>query len=191
MPVRFSNSPASGRAKSGWFSGTPRAPTAVLVVQRATVGVWDAFFKTQEHYGHGVHNPMVAIVRQVNLAVTSPKHPIVSIQTLLFIAIALAMVHGTATRGRLGLRLDSPLVVFLLVHWPFPFLIGGMVTNRSGSPLLPCALLLRNVPRTLQVFVLVVTIFIDYEMVGLFYQGNLVQGARPDPLPSVHQDVQG
>jgi hypothetical protein len=146
----------------------------VLLVHRVTVGAWNAFFKIHEHYGQGLNNPVDAIVTHVRLAVTSEKHPLTSIQLLLFAVLVVGMVRATEVRNRLRERLDSALVIYLIVFWLVPLAAGGMVTNRSESTLMPCAYLLRNVPRTLQMFVIVAMVFIDWEMAGMFYKQTLI-----------------
>jgi hypothetical protein len=144
----------------------------VLVAHHFLVGTWNAFFKIHAHYGHGVHNPVVTMMSQLNIA--ADRQILTGIEVLLFVPIAIGMIHATEQHRQMGERLDSLLVVYLLVFWLFPLVIGGEVTNRAEAPLLPCAYLTRNWSKTAQLGVLVTMILMDYELASMFYHGRLI-----------------
>jgi hypothetical protein len=144
----------------------------VLLVHYVKVGAWDAFFKTHAHYGHGVHNPVLTLLNHLHLA--AGQGAITSLQPLLFIPIVVGMIYAAELHHSLHERLDSLLIVYLVVFWLFPLIIGGDVTNRAEAPLMPCAYLIRRWPMALQGTVIVMMILIDYEMASLYYKGALI-----------------
>jgi hypothetical protein len=144
----------------------------VLVAHQILVGAWNAFFKIHAHYGHGIHNPVVTLMNQLNIA--ADKQILTGAEVLLFVPVVVGMVWATEMHRGWTERLDSLLVVYLLIFWIFPLVIGGEVTNRAEAPLLPCAFLTRRWSKTAQLTVLVFTVLMDYELASMFYRGRLI-----------------
>lgn len=124
---------------------------AVLIYHYVSVGVWDAFFRTQEKYGHGIHNPLETLPRILG---SSKPQETQSIVVMVFVLCCLAF---SFVKRRKWQRLDMMVVLFTAGFWSFPVLMGqGVSSYRAESLLLPSVVLARHMLGVLRSMFLVV-----------------------------------
>src|SRR6266511_950385 len=127
------------------------------VMQRA-VGHWDAYLLVQRSYGNGVHNPLT--IFRANLVTPRLWHvspePVVS---------RLQLAHAP----------QVAFALFTVVVWLAPLVAGGRVSQyRQYALLLPAVVLLRDLPRALQLGLLGVATLCTFAMAMLFYVNMLI-----------------
>ncbi len=137
------------------------------VMQRA-VGHWDAYLLVQRSYGNGVHNPLTIFRAKLQLA-HAPQVELV----LVLVLVGLAL--WATLRRRPLVRADFAFVLFTVVVWLAPLVAGGRVSQyRQYALLLPAVVLLRDLPRALQLGLLGVATLCTFAMAMLFYVNMLI-----------------
>ncbi|HEX8099224.1 MAG TPA: hypothetical protein VF660_03370 [Actinomycetota bacterium] len=154
---------------------------AVMVFQKATTGVWGAFFKVQARYGYGgFHNPLHKLVKTVRpvfsggLSVREASNW----QTLVvavFMVSLLASVGLRLRRGEHVEKIEQLALITALAFWLFPLIVGQQVhLYRAEALLLPAVLAFHRVPKAGQMVFLWVALWLAVNMALLFYRGVLV-----------------
>ena len=120
-----------------------------LIMHAVKLHAWNAFFKTQAKYGHGIHNPLVTFFLKTQplwkgqLALDYGRFPI---QTV-FVAglvIAVCVTYFRQRRGGIS-QLELLTLIYMLTFWFVPLVIGqGVTIYRAESLLMPMTLLLRR-----------------------------------------------
>jgi hypothetical protein len=149
----------------------------VLLEHHLTLGVWNAFFLTEEKYKLGINNP-VAVLRE-RLAPIWGWNPgwQSGVQSL---TAAVLVLIGTASTARVVLhRREQPGDVAHAVHgltyWVLPLVIGGGLSLfRSESLLVPAVTGLQRIPRFAVVVLLLVAVTIWIIMATEFARGRLI-----------------
>jgi hypothetical protein len=146
---------------------------AVLLSGRIAVGAWDAYFAVQSNFQHTIQNPLSVLWHHLRTLRQSYRFQPPSHQTLL---LTLMMLQLAATlmplRRRLG-GLDRLLSVFAAVYFVFPLCISFVAEYRAHATLLPCALLLRHVPRRTQALLLLLCLVVAIEMSWRYLLGRV------------------
>lgn len=144
---------------------------AVLLVHHVAVGAWDAFFKVQAKYGHGIHDPLDTFLRALRPLLQGPGG-FPAFQTLLVAVTMVGLIVAGAGRRS---QLDLLIFLFALTFWLFPLVMGSAVSlYRSEALLMPTALLLRHLPLRAQVVLASTFLLVAYPMAMLFYRALLV-----------------
>lgn len=129
----------------------------VLVVHHQSVGLWNAFFLTQEKYQHGINNPVAVLwQRSAYIWVWKPGWQ-TGIQSLIaaLVVITGAVGAALALRRRTNRPGETSLAVYGLTYWLAPLVLGGSVSPyRAESLLAPAVVVLRRLPRLVHVVVL-------------------------------------
>ncbi|ULU26569.1 hypothetical protein DYST_03515 [Dyella terrae] len=152
---------------------------AVLTLHRMEVGDWMAFFKVQEKYGHGMHNPLATLWNNLAPLATTPRTWTVDVAPAMqsaLVAIFVLSVSIAVLRHRTELtRQDVLLFVYLQIFWLFPLVMGGGVSiYRAEALLAPACPLLRHLPPKLQVVLTVAAAVLAYPMAMLFFSSKLI-----------------
>ena len=152
---------------------------AVLVLHQIKLGAWDAFFKTQAKYGHGIHNPLYTWLCAVGPIGDSSSGAAraIAAQTV-FVAASLTLGFSTFARMR-GRRAwtheEIWAVVYAIAFWMFPLVMGtGVSLYRAEALLAPAALLLRDHPRAFTVTWVMIAAWLCYLMGSLFFAEVLI-----------------
>jgi hypothetical protein len=149
----------------------------VLLIHHLSVGQWNAFFLTQEKYGHTVNNPLAVLwQRSLYIWVWRPGWQI-GLQSLLAasIVISAVMVITAAIRRRADAPGEPALALLGLMFWLIPLVIGGGVSPyRAESLLMPAVAALRRVRWFVLVPLILWAIAIWLVMATQFVQGWLV-----------------
>jgi hypothetical protein len=130
-------------------AATALGPLAVVVWHQRVLGVWDAFWRVQAKYGHGLHNPLATLADRLQALLAEPLDPhtaIPAVQTLLVLAwvTTLVVVH---LRSRAALEpAEVILLVFLAIYWLVPLIAGRAALHRAESTLFLSVLLARRLP---------------------------------------------
>jgi hypothetical protein len=154
-------------------------------VMQRSVGHWNAYLLVQKSYGNGVHNPVDTF--QANLARPrlwhlSPEAAVSRLQLphapqveLLLVVLLLGLALWAAFRRRPPARADLAVALFIVVVWLATLVAGGRVSQyRQYALLLPLVLLLRDLPRALQLGLLTVAAACTCAMAMLFYVNMLI-----------------
>lgn len=142
--------------RAGIASGLMTAGfAALLVAQWIDTGRWNAYFLVQEKYDHDVQNPVAATWRALEPLVTGPFtiFDVVALQTaIVTLTVVLVLAHAAVRlRERRLERLDVLLLLWLLATWLFPLSQSNLSIQRSHAALVPMAILVARLPRTLLV----------------------------------------
>jgi hypothetical protein len=139
----------------------------VCWMMQRQAGAWDAYFKTQGHYGYrlgfGVDAFFSRLKPLVNARSRDAKGFVTAWQTLLTaILVALALCR----------RQISLVAIYTAAFWIAPLLIGGPLSlYRSEALLLPAVLI---VPKRSQLAFMTLAIAVSIPMDVLFFRGVLV-----------------
>jgi hypothetical protein len=154
------------------------------VMQRA-VGHWNAYLMVQSSYGNGLHNPVDtfrASLLRPRLWHLSPE-PLVSRLRLphapqvelVLVLVLVGLALWTSFRRRPLVRADLAVALFTVVLWLGSLAAGGRVSQyRQYALLLPAVVLLRDLPRALQLCLLAVAAACTFAMATLFYVNMLI-----------------
>ncbi len=153
-------------------------------MQRA-VGHWDAYLLVQRSYGNGVHNPLT--IFRANLVTprlwhVSPEPVVSRLQLahapqveLVLVLVLVGLALWATLRRRPLVRADFAFALFTVVVWLAPLVAGGRVSQyRQYALLLPAVVLLRDLPRALQLGLLGVATLCTFAMAMLFYVNMLI-----------------
>ncbi len=148
----------------------------VLLIDRFTVGFWDAFFRVQAQYGHGFHGPWAIVGQRMQAALRgdTPAQQTVFAWGLVLLGVMSGLETLHRTRGRA--RLEIYLIVYTISYLILPYVVGGAHHSfyRNELLLLPCVLLLRYLPWPVFAPLLVIAIYESYAMSQLFFRNILV-----------------
>jgi hypothetical protein len=142
----------------------------VLWAMQLQAGAWDAYFKTQGHYGYrlgwGIDALLSRLKPLVNPRYRDAKGFVTALQTLLSTVIAGAVFHEAARR-RISL-----VSIYVAAFWLAPLLIGGPLSlYRAEALLLPAVL---AVPRRSQLALMAAAVAVSIPVDVLFFRGVLV-----------------
>lgn len=175
--------PRASKSRRLWRAGFVAAviglgSAAVLLLQQWSVGAWDAFFRVQRTYGHGLHNPAATLFERLLAAFDlrasgQPKAP--AAQTLLVLAW-IAVLTVWLWRQRASLAEHERLVaLFTLAFWAIPLVVGsGVALHRAEALLLPSAALAPRLSRWTAVLFAVAAVVLTWPMGLLFFQSALL-----------------
>jgi len=120
-----------------------------LLLHQIQLHAWNAFFKVQAKYGHGLHEPIHTFIQKtaplwkLTFQLDYGRFPA---QTV-FVAILVIGICATLYRQRsqgLG-RIELLALVYTLTFWFVPLVIGqGVTIYRAESLLLPATILLKR-----------------------------------------------
>jgi hypothetical protein len=99
-----------------------------------------------------------------------------AVQTV-FIACLMAVLVGLGIRQRKNLlkRIDGLLLIFFVIAWLFPLLLGRMDNlYRPEATLMPAAILMPRLPVWVRLCVLAMCLYLAYWICVLFYSGGLI-----------------
>lgn len=150
---------------------------SVLLAHHVSVGAWDAFFRIQSTYGHGLHDPLMTLWSRIaRLHGHSPPNEAYPAAQALLVAFWLGCVVVCMARHRRRIEpADFALVLYAVLFWLFSLSLGGGLSiYRSDALLLPSVALARGMPRPLAAFFLVAFVVTAWPMALLFFRGQLV-----------------
>lgn len=150
---------------------------SVLAIHQTLVGDFQAFFKVQAKYGHGVYDPLRTLSESLRSAIllhTENPFWVAHLQTTIVFCLMIMVIWICMTqKGQL--RQLWTIAGITLVFWGFPLVMGGGVhLYRQEAVLLPVVVLFQRFPVVLQILVLIVCILLKYQMTILFFHGILV-----------------
>jgi hypothetical protein len=150
----------------------------VLALHHVAAGAWDALFRIQERYGHGVYWPSVTLVRAARgvAGLGDDGAPFVVHAQTLFVAAALVgLLAWFVAARRWRDRTDLLVAVCVAVYGLAPLVVGPYVSRpRSEAMLLPVVLLVRRLPYWVQGAVIVPCAVLFAQQAQLFFQGELI-----------------
>ena len=149
---------------------------AVLLLHQMTVGRWNAFFLTQDKYGHGVYFPLSVLVdRAIAVWAFQPVWWRIGLQSLLAAALVVAVVVTLVREARRGqsLRGDLAIGLYALTFWLVPLVLGRVSPYRAEALLVPAAVVAARFSIRLRVALLAPAIVIWFLMATQFVEGRL------------------
>jgi hypothetical protein len=172
---------------------------AVLLTMQAAVGIWNAYFISEQRWGVGGHNPLDTFINRLRPFWTPlPPGSYVShytaeqtLLTLCFVGLAclvtiIGAVHGRPTveepqRGwapaiqRHISAFDLTFLLMTLGVWVVPYIAGGSAsTYRSEAFVIVGVPLLRRLPAWLLVVPLGAAVWVAWHMAPYFFNGKLI-----------------
>jgi len=154
---------------------------AVLWVQEASTGAWDAFFRVQAKYGHGLHTPWATVVDAAERAGRQPydvRHAFSMLQ-MLSVGAGIVLILGAATARVVRGRSDDPrrdlaMIAYTLAYWLFPLVMGqGVSLYRADALLLPAVVLTIALPGTVRGLLLSLSVALTFHTGHLFFENLL------------------
>ncbi len=149
---------------------------AVLATMKVQTGAWDAFTRVQAKYAFS-GDPLDALGARlkplVNRRYRDEKGVVTALQTL----ISTTLVVGLFLDGlrRRWSERSSLVLLYVAAFWLVPLAVGGRLSlYRSEALLLPAALLVPTLGRTLQLVLAVAAVALSVPMAWLFFRGVLV-----------------
>jgi len=144
---------------------------AVLATHQVTVGAWDAFFKVQAKYGHGLHSPLSTLGHAISAGGTVPAVQAIFVAALVLLVLVLPRRERGAPR--------EPWIAWVRIlvatYWIFPLVMGNEVSlYRADTLLVSAVLLTRRLPFLVQVALVVIAIPLACAMASLFFEGAIV-----------------
>lgn len=150
---------------------------SVLAIHQILIGDFQAFFKVQAKYGHGIYDPLRTLSESLRSAIllhTEDPFWIAHLQTTIVFCLMI-MVMWVCMTQKEQLRQLWTIAGITLVFWGFPLVMGaGVHLYRQESILLPMVVLFQRFPVVLQIPVLIVCILLKYQMTILFFHGILI-----------------
>ncbi len=150
---------------------------AVLALQAAVIGRWDAFFMIQAKYGHALHNPAAVWWERMQLIWQSVLEWQTGAQSALATCVAVTVAVGAALRSRQGRGRpgDGLLAAYGLVYWLIPLILGGTLSPyRAESLLAPSVAAMPRSRWPVTLALLAVFLGVWIVMAARFIQGSLV-----------------
>ncbi len=158
----------------------------LLLAYQYWTGAWNAYFLVQVKYGNSFHNPAAVFLASLSggaparYAIQGPnpgyEYLAAKAQTVLVAALVLALVAASLTLWRTSLtRADWAVLCYTVLVWLFPLTQSIAVSRyRSEALLVPCVALVRRLPVTIQIPLVVAAGWIAFGMAGLFFQARLI-----------------
>lgn len=149
---------------------------AVLAVQEAQTGMWDAFFKAQEKYKSHPQNTLSSFLRVAReIGGADETLRITAFQTILVAAFVLVLLFAAERSLRARNRLDLFITLYLLAFWLFPLSVvdNGLGLYRHQAMLLPGVILLRHVRPAAAALFLVVFALLAQVIGTAFFTGAI------------------
>ena len=148
----------------------------VMLVLEWSVGRWDAWFLTQEHYSYesvffasALADRVEDVWGSTGVAVAPP------LQTAVVAVLMLACLGACAHRWRQRDDRDAVVAAFAVVFWIVPLSLGGYgALARAEALLVPIVALSVRLPRWVQVAFLVAFVPLGIEMGARFFDSTLV-----------------
>jgi hypothetical protein len=146
-------------------------PLALFAWHQYLFGAWNALFKVQEKYGHGLHDPLDTLFFGT---VSWPELHAPALQRVLVLVILTAVLFAARRAGRLN-SLEVSVSIYLGLYWLFPLVISsGIALYRAESLLLPAVVLLRRLPWPLLALLALAAAGVAYPMARLFFTWELL-----------------
>jgi hypothetical protein len=161
---------ASRRAFAWTVGGSALAAVAIAFDQRIETGHWDAYFKVQAKYGHGVHEPLGQIWNAVvPLTRGDPftRANATAWQTVLVCVVLLAVFVWLRRVPRL-------VALWAAVTWALPLTATHLSVWRSQAALLPLAIAVRGLPKPLALAFTIAAAVVAVPVALLYLHGELV-----------------
>lgn len=158
-------------------AGPMLAFLTVLLVERLETGAWDAYFKVQRKYGHGLHEPLGQIWNVlVPLTRGNPfaRGNAPALQTLLVAVVLVLVLVQLALRRRSATRLDLLLALWAVWTWVLPLTATHISVWRSEATLLPAAVLVARLPGAVAAVVTAAALAVSVPVALLYFHGQLV-----------------
>lgn len=150
---------------------------SVLAIHQILVGDFQAFFKVQAKYGHGIYDPLHTLSESLRSAIllrTEDPFWVAHLQTAIVFCLMIMAIWTCIMQKGHSKQLWT-IAGVMLVFWGFPLVMGGGVhLYRQEAVLLPMVVLFQRFPVVLQILVLIVCILLKYQMTILFFHGILV-----------------
>ena len=149
----------------------------VLIDMKLETGSWDAYFKVQDKYGHGLHDPLTIFWRWVQPALHGSLLRLSSVpalQTMFLGALMFCLVVFVALQWRELNARDGLLLLWAAFFFLFPLTQAGLSLIRSQAALLALGLLVARLPRALMFLVLVAVVCLSVPIAKLYFTGALV-----------------
>lgn len=153
---------------------------AVGWVMQSSVGQWDAYVRVQRSYGNGIHNPVATFWGNLltpRLWHVSPVPPVIGrlhlrdfpkVELVLVVVVVVLALVATLLR-RPAVRADLAFAFFAVAAWIAPLVAGGRVSQyRQYALVLPAVVLLRDLPRVVQLALVAVAVACTYGMAVMF-----------------------
>lgn len=149
---------------------------AMLLFQYFSVGRWDAFFRVQEKYHYGLHNPLITLWGQVKSILVSPVSANPQSYQSLFVTLMLLCALWSLFRNRSKIaRMDILASSYCGLFWLFPMILGGGLSiYRAESLLLPVVILLRRLPDWALLLFVTMGVILQFQLSALFFRGSLI-----------------
>ncbi len=149
----------------------------VVLEMKLETGSWDAYFKVQDKYGHGLHDPLSLFWSWIHPALhgsLSRLSAAPAVQTLFLGALVLCLAAAVALQWRELTARDGLLLLWAAFFFLFPLTQAGLSLIRSQAALLPLGLLLSRLPRPLMLVALVGAVSLSVPIAKLYFTGALV-----------------
>jgi hypothetical protein len=145
---------------------------AVLVLQRAEVGVWNALKLVQAKYKYEFTLPWIPVTAQLQSAFRSDAD---LAHQAAFVALLIALLVYAATRTPRQ-PLDGLLVLFALAYWLTPLMLGPgyVAVVRSEAMLLPIVPLAKKLPLPVLSLILIIAFILTFRIGSLFFRSVIV-----------------
>lgn len=148
----------------------------VLLVFEWSVGRWDAWFLTQQHYNYEAEFFVTGLwdrLYEFTQETATPRAALV--QTALVAALVLAGVGAVILRWRDRDNRDVTVAAFALVFWVGPLSLGGYgALPRAEALLVPVVALLVGFRAWVELAILAVLVPLGVVMAELFFDSTLV-----------------
>ena len=142
----------------------------VLVALKLQAGDWNAYFKVQAKYGYqvslGIENFAAHLKPLVNARYRDTRGLVSALQTLFCAVLVLSLLARTHFK---------PTLLYVAAFWLAPLCLGGRISiYRSEALLLPAALLVPALPRSLQLALPAAAVALFVAMSVLFFGDILI-----------------
>jgi hypothetical protein len=151
-------------------------PLAMIATMQLQTGSWNAFFLTQERYGHGFHAPgeelHYALQSLYSGAIDTAD--VVSAQVLLTTVVVAAVSLHLVRRRRYATPGEWLLVGVTVALWLFPLTQDNAGLYRTAASLVPAAPLVARLPAPLRMIICGAAIVLSLPIAVLFFQRKII-----------------
>jgi hypothetical protein len=159
------------------------ALAAFALDQQLETGHWNAYLLVQGHYGHALQDPFSVVGSAVGtivhgsavqLAPGVEVHTVAPALQTLLVAFMLGCVLVVLIRHRGAFSdIERLIALWAVTGWVLGHLASNVSTYRTEAALLPAALLLRRLPRSLALAVATGAVLLVSPMARLYFKGVL------------------
>jgi hypothetical protein len=175
-PAVFLATRRRGPGAKAALAATFAALLLIVVAQWLMTGRWNAYLLTQKGRGDTGQNPLTPLLQAKASTLSFLHDPtllsaVPQLQTTLVVLIVIAAVAGA------GLTWSSVtarcVLVFVLICWLEPLVLGGTSYYRNQIALFPALILLRRVPAAVIAAFFVIAAPIAYWLAVMYFRGQL------------------